>query len=209
MPRIDRGDVGPEPCRVGLGLQGTEQGVRSGQREGHCATFAGGNLLQVHSRSKPSPQWLRPLPHRSPSTRTFDPQTGQAVAVADGLVRVTAPNPGPYTFTGTNSFVLGRERVMVVDPGPDVARASRGAEGGDRRAAGRGDPPDPHAQGSFAARAGAQGGDRGADLVRRAAPAVAAAAMVLERDPVARRFRLATWCRTGCLSMASGSSSAG
>ena len=39
--------------------------------------------------------------------------------VADGLVRVTAPNPGPYTFTGTNSFVLGRERVMVVDPGPE------------------------------------------------------------------------------------------
>ncbi|MCD7059348.1 MBL fold metallo-hydrolase [Pelagibacterium xiamenense] len=49
----------------------------------------------------------------------FDPQRGTPVAVADGIVRVTAPNAGPYTFTGTNSFVLGREEVMILDPGPD------------------------------------------------------------------------------------------
>ena len=53
--------------------------------------------------------------------RQFDPQTGDAVAVADGLVRITAPNGGPYTFTGTNSFVVGHERVAVIDPGPDNA----------------------------------------------------------------------------------------
>jgi glyoxylase-like metal-dependent hydrolase (beta-lactamase superfamily II) len=51
--------------------------------------------------------------------RAFDPQTGRAVAVADGILRVTAPNAGPYTFTGTNSFVLGHDRVVVVDPGPE------------------------------------------------------------------------------------------
>lgn len=48
----------------------------------------------------------------------FDPQTGQPVAVAPGIVRVTAPNAGPFTFTGTNSFILGDDRVAVVDPGP-------------------------------------------------------------------------------------------
>lgn len=48
----------------------------------------------------------------------FDPQTGQPVAVAPGIVRVTAPNAGPFTFTGTNSFILGNDRVVVVDPGP-------------------------------------------------------------------------------------------
>jgi glyoxylase-like metal-dependent hydrolase (beta-lactamase superfamily II) len=48
----------------------------------------------------------------------FDPQTGQAVPVADGLVRVTAPNASPYTFTGTNSFLVGHERLAVLDPGP-------------------------------------------------------------------------------------------
>lgn len=51
--------------------------------------------------------------------RSFAPRVGEAVPVADGILRITAPNPGPYTFTGTNSFVVGRERVMVIDPGPD------------------------------------------------------------------------------------------
>lgn len=51
----------------------------------------------------------------------FDPQTGRPVAVVPGLVRVTAPNAGPYTFTGTNSFIVGGDRVAVIDPGPDGA----------------------------------------------------------------------------------------
>lgn len=50
---------------------------------------------------------------------SFDPQTGQAVSVMPGIVRVTAPNASPYTFTGTNSFLLGHERLALLDPGPD------------------------------------------------------------------------------------------
>tara|TARA_R110002020_G_scaffold6321_3_gene26575 strand:- start:213 stop:1118 length:906 start_codon:yes stop_codon:yes gene_type:complete len=49
----------------------------------------------------------------------FDPQTGCAIAVAPGLVRITAPNASAYTFTGTNSFVLGHDRLALLDPGPD------------------------------------------------------------------------------------------
>ncbi|MDB5560738.1 MAG: Metallo-beta-lactamase family protein [Hyphomicrobiales bacterium] len=52
----------------------------------------------------------------------FDPQTGTPVPVAPGIVRVTAPNRSPYTFTGTNSFLLGEDRIAVVDPGPDDER---------------------------------------------------------------------------------------
>jgi glyoxylase-like metal-dependent hydrolase (beta-lactamase superfamily II) len=52
----------------------------------------------------------------------FEPQTGTPVEVAPGIVRVTAPNAGPYTFTGTNSFILGGTRVALLDPGPDDAR---------------------------------------------------------------------------------------
>lgn len=33
--------------------------------------------------------------------------------------RLRAANPSAMTFTGTNSYVLGRGRVVVVDPGPD------------------------------------------------------------------------------------------
>lgn len=53
---------------------------------------------------------------------TFDPQSGTAVRVAPGIARVTAPNGGPYTFTGTNTYLLGERSLVVVDPGPDDAR---------------------------------------------------------------------------------------
>jgi len=52
----------------------------------------------------------------------FDPQVGIPIAVTDGLVRITAGNAGPYTFKGTNSFIIGRDQVAVVDPGPDDPR---------------------------------------------------------------------------------------
>ncbi|MDB5621836.1 MAG: fold metallo-hydrolase [Devosia sp.] len=51
--------------------------------------------------------------------RGFDPRTGAPVTVLPGLVRVTAPNAGPYTFTGTNSFLVGGQTLAVIDPGPD------------------------------------------------------------------------------------------
>jgi glyoxylase-like metal-dependent hydrolase (beta-lactamase superfamily II) len=36
-----------------------------------------------------------------------------------GLRVVMANNPGPFTFKGTMSYILGRGRVAIVDPGPD------------------------------------------------------------------------------------------
>lgn len=32
-----------------------------------------------------------------------------------------APNPGPFTGTGTNTYLIGTRRLLVVDPGPDLA----------------------------------------------------------------------------------------
>lgn len=55
----------------------------------------------------------------SPSYVTdFDPEVGIPVEIAPGLVRVTAPNASAYTFTGTNSFLVGEKRLALVDPGP-------------------------------------------------------------------------------------------
>jgi glyoxylase-like metal-dependent hydrolase (beta-lactamase superfamily II) len=52
----------------------------------------------------------------------FAPEAGQAVEVEPGIVRVTAPNAGPYTFRGTNSFLIGDGPLFVLDPGPDDPR---------------------------------------------------------------------------------------
>ena len=34
--------------------------------------------------------------------------------------RVVARNPSPFTFKGTATFIVGRGRVAIVDPGPDL-----------------------------------------------------------------------------------------
>lgn len=36
------------------------------------------------------------------------------------VTRIRAPNPGPLTLSGTNTWVLGRDPAHVVDPGPDL-----------------------------------------------------------------------------------------
>jgi glyoxylase-like metal-dependent hydrolase (beta-lactamase superfamily II) len=35
------------------------------------------------------------------------------------VVRVLAPNPGPFTLEGTNTWIVGTRPSVVVDPGPD------------------------------------------------------------------------------------------
>ncbi|MGR9502830.1 MBL fold metallo-hydrolase [Rhizobium leguminosarum] len=49
----------------------------------------------------------------------FEPAYGQAVPVAPGVERITAENPGPFTFFGTNSYIVGSSSVAVIDPGPE------------------------------------------------------------------------------------------
>jgi glyoxylase-like metal-dependent hydrolase (beta-lactamase superfamily II) len=35
------------------------------------------------------------------------------------IARLVAPNPGPMTLEGTNTYVVGRDPALVIDPGPD------------------------------------------------------------------------------------------
>lgn len=49
----------------------------------------------------------------------FQPAHGEAVCVAEGVQRITVNNPGPFTFHGTNSYIVGGRSVAVIDPGPE------------------------------------------------------------------------------------------
>src|SRR6187549_2591390 len=53
----------------------------------------------------------------------FDKNLELAPDVVDepvpGVRRVMANNPGPFTFKGTVSYIVGRGKVAIIDPGPD------------------------------------------------------------------------------------------
>jgi glyoxylase-like metal-dependent hydrolase (beta-lactamase superfamily II) len=51
--------------------------------------------------------------------REAPPDYGQAVQVAPSVWRVTARNPGPFTFHGTNSHIVGEASLAIIDPGPN------------------------------------------------------------------------------------------
>ena len=50
---------------------------------------------------------------------SFDPRYGEAANVAPQVQRITARNPSPFTFHGTNSYLVGEETLAVIDPGPE------------------------------------------------------------------------------------------
>jgi glyoxylase-like metal-dependent hydrolase (beta-lactamase superfamily II) len=53
--------------------------------------------------------------------RNFEPPFGAAVALSPLVRRITCNNPGPFTFRGTNTFIVGHQSVAIIDPGPDDA----------------------------------------------------------------------------------------
>jgi glyoxylase-like metal-dependent hydrolase (beta-lactamase superfamily II) len=53
-----------------------------------------------------------------PFDRSFDLAAGKVEEVYPGVRRLLCNNPGPFTFKGTVSYIVGRGRVAVIDPGP-------------------------------------------------------------------------------------------
>lgn len=92
----------------------------------------------------------------------------EELLAAHDVVAVRADNPGPFTLTGTNTWIVGRDPAWLVDPGPalpahlDALAAELGRRGGLGAIALTHDHPD-HAEGV--------GG-----LLERAGPAPVAAA---------------------------------
>ncbi len=55
-----------------------------------------------------------------PFVREIDPAYGRAVVVSPLVRRVTAHNPGPFTYLGTGTYIVGHGEVAVIDAGPDL-----------------------------------------------------------------------------------------
>ena len=48
-----------------------------------------------------------------------DSPTGEMIRLEPLVARVLAPNPSPYTCTGTQTHLVGANDLAVIDPGPD------------------------------------------------------------------------------------------
>jgi glyoxylase-like metal-dependent hydrolase (beta-lactamase superfamily II) len=53
-----------------------------------------------------------------PYVRDISFQYGAVDRVSPLIRRVIANNPGPFTFTGTGTYIIGSGEVAVIDPGP-------------------------------------------------------------------------------------------
>ncbi|MGH2683710.1 MAG: MBL fold metallo-hydrolase [Actinomycetota bacterium] len=63
-----------------------------------------------------------PRPSSMPPPTAPEPAGDVGAGEAVSIVRVLAPNPGPFTLEGTNTWIVGREPSVVIDPGPDDSR---------------------------------------------------------------------------------------
>src|SRR5688572_22583899 len=55
-----------------------------------------------------------------PFVREIEFEYGRCDQVSPLIRRVIADNPGPFTYTGTGTYIVGRGVVTVIDPGPDL-----------------------------------------------------------------------------------------
>ena len=97
--------------------------------------------------------------------------TGKVEQVAPGVRRLLAGNPSPFTYTGTQTYIVGDGEVAVIDPGPDLPEHVEAILAAHAGRADRGDPVHPHPSRPQPGEPAARRGDRRADRRLRAARA--------------------------------------
>jgi glyoxylase-like metal-dependent hydrolase (beta-lactamase superfamily II) len=55
-----------------------------------------------------------------PFVREIEFEYGACDRVSPLIRRVVAPNPGPFTYKGTGTYIVGSGELAVIDPGPDI-----------------------------------------------------------------------------------------
>lgn len=53
--------------------------------------------------------------------REFDFAWGRPDRLSSLVTRIICENPGPFTFTGSGSYLIGENELAIIDPGPDNA----------------------------------------------------------------------------------------
>ena len=119
-----------------------------------------------------------------PFDKTFDLEPDRVREIAPQVRAIVANNPGPFTFKGTMSYIIGRGKVAILDPGPDddahIAALLDAVRGETVTPYFR----HPHPSRPFAGGAQSQSRDRRQGFRARSAPAGAAASY--RRDAPAR-----------------------
>jgi glyoxylase-like metal-dependent hydrolase (beta-lactamase superfamily II) len=59
------------------------------------------------------------MPDDIPFDKSFNLVPGKVEEVMPGVRRLLCNNPSPFTFKGTVSYIIGKGKVAIVDPGPD------------------------------------------------------------------------------------------
>lgn len=57
-----------------------------------------------------------------PFRREMTFEYGVPGGIIPGVVRLVAENPGPFTFKGTNTYIVGSRDLAIIDPGPEDER---------------------------------------------------------------------------------------
>lgn len=60
------------------------------------------------------------MPVEIPFNHAPDLPPGEARAVSPLIRRIVAPNPSAFTYHGTGTYIVGRGKVAVIDPGPMI-----------------------------------------------------------------------------------------
>jgi glyoxylase-like metal-dependent hydrolase (beta-lactamase superfamily II) len=60
------------------------------------------------------------MPSIIPFVYHFDYEYGAIKPLSPKIRRITANNPNHFTFRGTNTYIIGKGEVALIDPGPDI-----------------------------------------------------------------------------------------
>ena len=52
--------------------------------------------------------------------KKFNPNYNSFDNVDTNLRRLLAPNPSPFTFHGTGTYIIGKKEIAIIDPGPEI-----------------------------------------------------------------------------------------